>query len=265
MKTENPKESIYRVQALERAMDILDCFSFQNRERTLSDIVKKTGLNKTTVIRLISNLITRGYIQQDHISKKYQLGLRLFELGGIVSSSFSLRKSTAHPMNRLQEQTGATVLLGVMMEDQLVYMDRREGDGLIRVSSDIGWRRPLHFGMLGTILMAYLEADKIDDILARYPLEAYTPLSITDPEKFILRLKQIHKQGYFMETDEAVEGTLGIAAPIRDHKGNIIAALGIVFTLGQQKKDMDTGRYVDLVKKTTEGISVDLGYNKKKV
>lgn len=263
MKKENPKESIYRVQALERAMDILDCFSFQNREITLSEIISKTGLNKTTVIRLISNFIARGYMQQDQISKKYHLGLRLFELGGIVSSSFSLRKSTAHPMNRLQEQTGATVLLGVMMEDQLVYMDRREGDGLIRVSSDIGWRRPLHFGMLGMVLMAYLDADKVNEILTRYPLEAYTPLSITDPEKFILRLEQIRKQDYMTETDEAVQGTLGIAAPIRDYTGNVIAALGIVFTLGQRNNDMDIERYVDLMKKTVAEISFDLGYNKK--
>ena len=72
-------------------------------------------------------------------------------------------------MNQLQDETGATVLLGVMMEDQLVYMDRREGDGLIRVSSDVGWRRPLHFGMLGMVLMAYLDDDKIDEILPGIP------------------------------------------------------------------------------------------------
>ena len=68
-----------------------------------------------------------------------------------------------------------------------------------------------------------------------------------------------------METDEAVEGTLGIAAPIRDYTGNVIAALGIVFTLGQRKNDMDLDRYVALVKKTTEKISVDLGYKKNMV
>jgi DNA-binding IclR family transcriptional regulator len=151
MKQYNDKKSIYKVQALERALDILDCFSFQDRELSLTDVVQRTGLNKTTVKRLISNLTTRGYLQQDPQSKKYQLGMRLFELGGIVFSSFSLRQAASYPMTRLQNEAGATVLLGVSMEDQLVYVDKREGQGMIRVSSEVGWRRPLNYGMLGMI------------------------------------------------------------------------------------------------------------------
>jgi len=79
----------YRVQVLDRALDILDCFTFSNREMTLAEIVRKTGLNKTTTKRILSNLTRRKYLQQDQKTKKYRLGLRLFELGGIVFSSFS--------------------------------------------------------------------------------------------------------------------------------------------------------------------------------
>jgi len=260
MKYNDQSRSIYRVQALERALDILDCFSFQNREMNLSEIVRHTGLNKTTVKRLVSNLVNRRYIQRDPDSKRYRLGIRLFELGGIVHSSFSLRKSTAQPMTRLQSLTGATVLMGVMMEDQLVYMDRREGDGLIRVSSDVGWRRPLHFGMLGMVLMAHLDNEKVEEILTEYPLEAYTPFSIIDHDAFKLRLEQIRSHGYVIETDEAVEGTLGIAAPIRDYSRQVVAALGIVFTIGQRNLKKDNDTYIDLVKKTTDEISIDLGH-----
>ena len=135
MKQHKQKNSIYKVQALERALDILDCFSFQDRSLSLTDVVQRTGLNKTTVKRLISNLTTRGYLQQDPGSKKYQLGMRLFELGGIVFSSFSLRQAASYPMTRLQSEAGATVLLGVNMDDQLVYVDKREGQGMIRISS----------------------------------------------------------------------------------------------------------------------------------
>jgi predicted transcriptional regulator len=160
MKQYNDKKSIYKVQALERALDILDCFSFQDRELSLTDVVQRTGLNKTTVKRLISNLTTRGYLQQDP-QKKYQLGMRLFELGGIVFSSFSLRQAASYPMTRLQNEAGATVLLGVNMEDQLVYIDKREGQGMIRVSSEVGWRRPLNYGMLGMVLMSSLDSQDV--------------------------------------------------------------------------------------------------------
>jgi DNA-binding IclR family transcriptional regulator len=262
MKQNRSTASIYRVQALERALDILDCFNFQNRELTLSQIAERTGLNKTTAKRLLSNLTNRGYLRQSPEVKTYQLGLRLFELGGVVFSSFSLRKAAAYPMSELQNETGATVLMGVMMEDELVYIDKREGRGMIRISSDIGWRRPLHYGMLGMVLMAFIEPEKVNVILKKRPLKAYSAHSITDREAFGLRLEKIRRQGYIVENEEAVDGISGIAAPIWDYSGHVIAALGIVLAVGQARQKNDADRYVRLVTLACEKISSDLGYPK---
>ncbi len=260
MKSHQGNESIYTVQALMRALDILDCFNYQNRVLNLSDVVNRTGLNKTTAKRLISNLTARGYLQQDSQSKSYQLGMRLFELGGIVFSSFSLRQAAAQPMN--QEETGATVLIGVKIEDHLVYVDKREGRGMHRISSDIGWRRPLHYGMLGMILMAYIEPREARRIIKKHPLELHTPLSITDEDAFSLRLGEIREKGCVLEKAEAVEGVLGVAAPVRDHSRQVAAALGIALPMGKLRIGKDLDRIIDLVKKACEDISSDLGYLK---
>ncbi|MDX2502625.1 MAG: IclR family transcriptional regulator [Deltaproteobacteria bacterium] len=257
-----PENSKYKVQSVERTLDILDCFSFQNRELSLSEIVLHTGLNKTTAKRLISNLVTRGYLRQNLQTKTYQLGMRLFELGGIVFSSFSLRRAAANPMNLLQNETGATVLLGVGIDNQLVYIDKREGDGMIRISSDIGWRRPLHYGMLGMVLMASLDAADVRTILAEHPLEAHTPFSITDEDAFSLRLEKIRNQGFVLEKEEAIEGVCGIAAPIKDYSRQIVAALGIALPLDQRRANANMDKIVSLVKATCEAISSDLGYLK---
>ena len=262
MKQSDANNSIYRVQALERALDILDCFNFQSRELSLSDVVNRTGLNKTTAKRLISNLTTRDYLQQDPQTRKYQLGMRLFELGGVVFSSFSLRRSAAAPMTGLQNETGATVLLGVRIEDQLVYVDKREGNGMIRISSDVGWRRPLHYGMLGMVLMAGIESGEVERILQEYPLEAHTPFSITDVDALSLRLEEIRVQGYVIEKEEAVEGLFGIAAPIKDYNRQVVAALGIALPVGQRNLKEGLNTTIDIVKKTCDLISSDLGYLK---
>ncbi|MGD2184759.1 MAG: IclR family transcriptional regulator [Desulfobacterales bacterium] len=262
MKPHTTHKTVYKVQVLERALDILECFSFQNRELSLTDVVNRTGLNKTTVKRLVANLTARGYLQQDPQAKTYQLGIRLFEMGGIVFSSFSLRQAAAYPMTQLQSKTGATVLLAVRMEDQLVYIDKRDGQGMIRISSDIGWRRPLHYGMLGMILLADLDAKDVRRILRHTPLQAHTPFSITDADAFSLRLEQIRDQGYVMEQEEAVEGVFGIAAPIRDYSRQVVAALGIALPLSPHKRDKGFDHLVELVKKTCEAISSDLGYLK---
>ena len=260
--SKNHKEPLYRIQSLERALDILDCFSFQNKEMSLSDVVNQTGLNKTTVKRLMANLTTRSYLQKDPESKRYQLGLRLFELGGVVFSSFSLRKAAGYHMSRLQNLTGATVLLGTIMEDQLVYMDKRAGSGMIKISSDIGWRRNLHYGMLGLTLMAHSSPEEVGNMLKKYPLETYTPFSITDEDTFILRLEKIRKDGYIVEREEAVEGIVGIAAPIRDYSRQVVAALGVALPIGKLNEEERVKKIVDLVKKTTDAISSDLGYLK---
>ena len=262
MNAKEKKEHIYRVQALERALDILDCFTFQNRDLSLTDVVAKTGLNKTTAKRLISNLTSRDYLHQASGSKRYKLGMRLFELGGIVFSSFSLGEAAASPMSRLEKNTGATVLLGTAMEDQLVYVGKREGTGMLRISSDIGWRRPLHYGMLGMTLMAFLDAEHVKRILNEYPLEAHTPFTITDKNAFSLRLEQIRMQGYVVEQGEAVEGVTGIAAPIRDYSRQVIAALGIAFAGNKDHLEKGVDQCVDQVKGACDEISASLGYLK---
>ena len=90
------------------------------------------------------------------------------------------------------------------MENQLVYVDKREGDGIIRISSDVGRRRPLHYGMLGMVLMAGMDSNEVDRVLEDYPLEAHSPFSITDVDAFSLRLEEIRMQGYVIEKEEAV-------------------------------------------------------------
>ena len=255
-----PKSTIYRIKALDRALDILDCFTFENREMTLTDIVRRTGLNKTTAKRMLSNLTARGFLRRDSDSKGYQLGLRLFELGGIVFSSFSLRESASSYMSELQQRTGETVLLATEMEDHLVYIDKRESRGVIRVSSDIGLRRQLHYGVLGMVLMAFLPPGTVRNILQKYPLESYTARSITDQDVFMRRLHEIRKQGYALEKEEAIEGVMGVAAPIRDYSRQVIAALGVVFPAYQNRRDKQLRGIVDAVREAGDTLSASLGY-----
>jgi DNA-binding IclR family transcriptional regulator len=131
-----------------------------------------------------------------------------------------------------------------------------------RISSDIGWRRPLHYGMLGMVLMAYLAPSEARRIIQQFPLEGHTPFSITDDDAFNLRLGQIRERGYVLEREEAVEGVMGIAAPVRDYARQVVAALGIALPMGQPSLNVELDQTIDLVKKACEDISSDLGYLK---
>ena len=133
---------------------------------------------------------------------------------------------------------------------------------MIRVSSEVGWRRPLNYGMLGMVLMSSLDPQDVKRILKKYPLKPYTPLSITDTDAFSLRLEKIRDRGYVIEKEEAVENVIGIAAPIRDYSRQVVAALGIALPTGLRNQADDLNHIVDLVKNACEAISSDLGYLK---
>jgi IclR family KDG regulon transcriptional repressor len=257
--TPQPK-SIYRVQALDRALDILECFSYQHRRLNLSEVVLRTGLKKATAKRLLANLAERGYLKWDPQTKQYELGLRLFELGGVIHSGFSVRKAAETHMKALRDQTGLNVLLGQCYEDHLIYVDKREGTGDIKIASVIGGRRPLHFGMLGQILMAYLPLDKARRILSEYPLQAYTPNSITDPDAFWLRLAEIRNKGYVIESGEAHQGIMGFAAPIRDASRKVVAALGAALPLPEYSGEDLKDRVLQAVRRAAAKSSSELGY-----
>ncbi|GAB6906743.1 IclR family transcriptional regulator [Desulfosarcina cetonica] len=253
--------SIYRVQALDRALDIIDLFSFHQRRLNLSEVVAQTGLKKTTAKRLLANLTDRGYLRQDPHNKQYELGLRLFELGAVVHAGFSVRKAAIHHIEWLRDKTGLNVLLGQCLEGRLVYVDKREGTGWIKISSSIGEQRPLHFGMLGQVLMADMPLVKVQELLARDPLQAFTPQSITDPETFYRRLADIREKGYAAETGEAHPGIKGVAAPIRDVSGKVIAAIGVALPFPDYTDEEQVKRTLALVLKAAESISIELGHH----
>src|SRR5208283_1128020 len=181
-----------------------------------------------TALRLCSTLVKYGFLKQDQESRQYSLGLRLFELGSIVLSSFSLRKTASPYLSQLLVKFGKAVFLGILDEGDLLYIDKREdADVGISFPSNIGRRRPPYWGMLGPVLMAFLPEDEVDRLLERSPLTRITKKSYTEIEDFKEWLRAIRQDGYVIEDETAFESIGGVAAPIRDFTGKVVAAVGV--------------------------------------
>ncbi|MFH0726330.1 MAG: IclR family transcriptional regulator [Pseudomonadota bacterium] len=226
-KNSSEADSKYQLSSLERVLDVLGCFTDDRRELSLTDLTKLTGQNHTSLKRIVFTLTKRNYLRQDEVTKKYQLGMKLFDLGGLAYKSISLRTATDAPLSRLRNETGLTILLANIVDDYLTYTDKWEGQTPIRISSRIGSRRPPHFGMLGQALMAFSSSSEIKRLLALHPLEAYTSQTITDPELFQKRLETIRANGYVVESEEAWIGIMGAAAPIWKAGKILAGAIGV--------------------------------------
>lgn len=255
----NKKESFYN-RSLERALQILNAFGTERRPLTLAQLSETIGLSKATVLRLCSTLVKYGFLKQGPESRHYSLGLKLFELGSIVLSSFSLRKVASPHLTQLQVRLGKTVFLGVIAEDELLYIDKRE-DGEMGISfpSNIGRRRPPYWGMLGPVLMAYLPDEEVERLLEKYPLARTTKKSWMENEDFKKRLAEVRQEGYVVDEETTFESIGGIAAPIWDFTGKVVAALGVGF-ISSSANNRDMKKMVREVKAAAGAISKELGY-----
>jgi len=254
------KNETFYNRSLERALGILNSFRSDKQALSVAELSGLLELPRATVLRLCTTLVRFGYLVQDHDSKRFSLGLKLFELGNIVFYSFSLRNAAAPYLSQLQAKLGKTVFLGILENDELLYIDKREDpENPISFTSKIGTRRPPSWGMLGPVLMAYMPENEIERILDKHPLAATTRRSSTNREEFKERLKRVREQGFYVDTEASLEGTSGVAAPIRDSAGNVVASVGCGF-ITSSVKSKGLKAVIREVVNIAGKISKELGY-----
>jgi DNA-binding IclR family transcriptional regulator len=254
------KEETFYNRSLERALQILITFNNERLSLTLAQLSESLSLARATVLRLCSTLVKYGFLKQDTESKRYSLGLKLFELGSVVFDSFSLRQTASPYLGQLHVKLGKTIFLGILDNDEVLYVDKREDPrNPISFTSKIGTRRPPYWGMLGPVLMAYLPDGDIKRLLQKSPLTATTKKSITNKEDFYKLLRRIREQGYVVDIEMALEGIGGAAAPIRDYTGRVVASIGIAFIASSvDQKDLKV--IVKEVTATALNVSREMGY-----
>lgn len=249
--------------SLERALKILKAFGPDKPNLSLGQLSEAVALPKPTVFRLCSTLVEHGFLKHDQDLKNYSLGLKLFELGSIVFSSFSLRKIASRHLVNLQSSVSKTVFLAILESDELLYIDKKDDlSNPIRFASEIGKRRPPYYGMLGQVLLSFLPEDEANRLLKKYPPKSSTKKSVIRMQEFKKLLLKIREQGFVIEQEGTLDGITGIAAPIRDFTGSVVAALGVAFITSSEDEEA-LRKIVRKVLETGETISLELGYSNK--
>ncbi len=255
----NDTKDIKTVRSVERAFDILDCFSFQQRELTLTEIARTVDLPVPTVHRLIGVLERRGWLKQDERTGLYSLGLHVLERGSIVLSGFTLREKAQQTLDALAAGTSGTVLLGAIEDGALVYVDRRDSRAPLRVVSSVGQVRPINFGILGKLLLAYMPEQYVRDALKAQPLVKRARRAITVEEEFLAELSRIREVGYATAIDETTDGVAGVAAPIMGVSGRVIAGLAVLMPTAAWSDDV-RAHDLRVVRAAAAHVSKLMGY-----
>jgi IclR family transcriptional regulator, KDG regulon repressor len=249
----------YVVKVLEKAMRILDVYSRIENAFTLDDLTKRTGLDKSTVFRILRTMEKNGYIRYDQEDGFYRLGLRFMELGGVVYSSTSVRKSASPYLDAIARSLKATILVGVVIDDQFSYIDKKEGDSILRIPSYLGAKMPPTESFLGLTLLAFMDPSERKRVLRQHPLKKHTERTVTRVREVEATLDRARQRGYFLERGEFFDGVIQLGVPIRGVGGNTVAALG---ACAQEFRvsDENVAEAVQELMETAKLISRELGF-----
>jgi DNA-binding IclR family transcriptional regulator len=249
----------YRIQALDRAVDILNCFQIGQPELNVRDIAERTGLHKSTAHRILMALQHNGLVEQDPRSGRYHLGLQLVKLGEHALQRLDVRM-IAHPqLEDLAAQTRETVHLAVLDGDQVVMLDRVEGQHALSTPSLPGRLFPAHSTSLGKAILAGLDDVEVRRLLGSRTLKRHTAKTLQSVDALLDDLRGVRRRGYAVTDEELELGLCTAGAAIRDRSGAVVAAISVGGPTARLRGSRLTA-VAEAVKKTAAVISAQLGY-----
>jgi len=201
--------SVRHVAAVQRALAVVDALGEGAPELGTNEIARRTGINASTVSRLLATLAAAGIVEHVEATGRYRLGLRLLQLGNVVLARLDLREIVRPHLRTLVNETGETATLSVPGEQDAVTVDFVQSASSVRSAT-------------GKVMLAFGGAG-----LPRGALTAYTERTITDRRALAGELEQVRRQGFAEAVGEREAHLNAIAAPVLGGRGELAAILGV--------------------------------------
>jgi len=213
------KTGARRVQAVDHAVQILDCFLGPETTLGLGEIASQLKLNKSSVYRLLETLVVGGLLAKDPVSRGYTLGVKLVQLAQRLGTRFALTETAMPLLQQLRDETGETAALHVRVGSQRLCVAQLASSQPVRMTLEMNHPYPLVHGAAGKVFLAYFPPAGINALLAELPAAAREALAG--------ELPTIRRKGFAVSRGEIIADTTSICAPVRSAAGEPMAALGI--------------------------------------
>jgi DNA-binding IclR family transcriptional regulator len=245
------------IQSVDRAAQILKVLASGPRRLGVSEIADRMGLARPTVHGLLQTLQAHGFVEQDRDSDKYQLGAGLLHLGNSYLDLNELRGRSIVHAERLAARAGAAVRVGVLHGSTVVVVHHVFRPDAAFGVLEVGAQLPAHATALGKALLAFAAPELVDDLTAE-ELPRLTRRTLA-AAGLRAELGQIRARGVARERDEAVLGEASVAAPIFDHTGHAVGAIGVVGETSALLPRAPSRELTAAVTEAARGISRELG------
>lgn len=237
------------IKVLDRAFDVLECFSENEQELSMVEIAKKTNLSVSTVFRIIGSLENRNYVYRNSITKRYSLGAKITYLGGIgVGASIEILKTVSYAyLLALRDKLDESISVYIRNDENRICIARVESTQSLRQVIRLGELYSVKQGATGHILLAYA------------PQAEQERLFGADDKPLREKLLKVKEQGHAITIGDRAAGVAAVAAPIFDGQGNILGALSVSGPAARII-DQKLSDKVELIKTYARKITMELGF-----
>ncbi|GAB3278837.1 IclR family transcriptional regulator [Parasphingorhabdus pacifica] len=224
MPEQSETSSTPRDDMVRKALRLLVLLGEAPHGTTLSDLARQAGYPVSTTHRLLKSIAQEDFAVLDE-ERRWNLGLRLFELGQRVLHARGFTEIATPALERVTRQTGEPTLMSVLDGHDQLYVHFVEGTQQIQITGEPGQRGPLHCTSMGKCLIAFAAEPERDKLVAELDLPKMGPKTITERDPFRTEIERVREQGYALADEEHESDIIAIGVPVLNPSGVAVAAL----------------------------------------
>ena len=257
----NQNDSIKKNQSLRKALEILEVMAgYEEGSARLQEIAKDLNMSPSTVLRFLNTFIEYGYVNQDPLTARYYLTLKLADLGDKNRRHYPFQQALRKYVKEIAVEFNESASLSIESNMQMVYIGTEDGPNhMLQTLSRIGRIAPMHATGVGKIHLTQYDDSQLAVYQEKMGLKKLTDNTFISMETLKEELNSIQKQGYALDNEECEMGIKCIAVPVRDYTGKIVAALSLSAPISRLPAHR-TMEVILFLKKVSRKASIELGW-----
>lgn len=249
------------IQSVQRALTILTLFTQERTRLGITEISHLMNLPKPTIHGLVQTLINNGFLVQDKETRKYSLGLKIYELGIFLSGTLKVNQVGGAAAQRLSKETGHMVRVAIWDRDMvLITMNLfpTVDDTYLFQQLGLGPRVPAYCSAVGKAILAKMSREELDAYIDRTEFESFTGNTVNSRDALVKDLDTYKANGFTSECEEYLNGLACIGVPVYDSSGGVSAAISLSGS-ADFLNDPDLDKKAAKLVRTAGEISIGMG------
>ncbi len=236
-------------------LQVLRCFTVEEPLQGVTEIAARVGLHKSSVSRILSTLEDEHVVERDESSRKYRLGLGLIAVAGPLLANLDVRRVAMDDLQALSEHTGETAALAIWDGEAAVTVEQIPSRQQVKHTSVLGSRYATALSASVQVFLAATDDQRVRELLADGRIKLDDPAGT---DGYLQRLATVRQEGHAVNCGLTAPDEVGIAAPVRDHRGEVVGAV-LVAAPAYRVTDELVPRYAEDCRRAARRISARLG------